>query len=103
MTKGLSARAAARRFKVSVNSAIRWLERFEVTGGIEPVQRPEKHDSPLNEKKDWLLELVRLEPDLTLQEIAERLAVRGVKVGPSGVWRFFDRNGVSFKKTSRRR
>ena len=47
----------------------------------------------------WPLEVVREEPDLTLEEIrAKLIAAQGVEVGPSSLWRFFDRHGISFKK-----
>jgi transposase len=99
---GMSRRAAARRFKVSESSAIKWVEHFEATGRIEPDPHPETHRSMLNEEKVWLLELIVLEPDLTLEEITERLAARNVDVCLSAVWRFFDRNGISFKKNRTR-
>jgi transposase len=100
--EGMSRRAAARRFKVSESSAIKWVEHFETTGRIEPAPHPGTHRSPLNEEKSWLLELIVLEPDLTLEEITERLAARRVDVCLSAVWRFFDRNGISFKKNRTR-
>lgn len=99
---GMSRRAAARRFKVSESSAIKWVEYFEATGRIEPGPHPETHRSVLNDEKVWLLELIVLEPDLTLEEIVERLAARDVDVCPSAVWRFFGRNGISFKKNRTR-
>lgn len=92
---GTSRRAAARQFMVSESMAIKWVQRYEATGSIEPEQRNKPHRSPLNEQKQWLLELVACEPDLTLEEIVERLAARDVEVCPSAVWRFFDRNGIS--------
>jgi transposase len=40
--------------------------------------------------------LHRREPDLTLAEICDRLErVRGEKVSPSMVWRFFDRHDIT--------
>jgi hypothetical protein len=52
----------------------------------------------------WLLELVRREPDLTLEEIQCRLLdERQQKAGLGSVWRFFDRHGISFKKKRSRR
>jgi transposase len=44
------------------------------------------------------------EPDLTLAEICDRLErVRGEKVSPSMIWRFFDRHDITFKKSRRTR
>jgi hypothetical protein len=53
----------------------------------------------LKKHEEWLLELVRQEPDLTLEEIQRRLLdERQQKAGLGSVWRFFDRHGISFKK-----
>jgi putative transposase len=96
--EGMSRRAAARRFKVSDSSAIKWVEHFEATGRVEPDARSETNRSVLNDERAFLLELVAVESDLTLEEIVERLAARSVEVCPSAVWRFFDRNDIRFKK-----
>ena len=45
---------------------------------------------------------MKQEPDLTLEEIQRRLlAERQHKAGLGSVWRFFDRHGISFKKSIR--
>jgi transposase len=50
--------------------------------------------------KDWLLDLVRAEPDLTLTEIHIRLhEAHGLKKSFSCLWRFFARHDITFKKT----
>jgi transposase len=55
--------------------------------------------SPLKQYEEWLLELVRQQPDLTLEEVQSRLLdAHGQKAGIGSVWRFFDRHGISFKK-----
>jgi transposase len=99
---GSSRRAAARRFKVGVSSAIRWVTLKAETGSLEP-QRRRKARSPLEPHKDWLLALTAEEADLTLEQTVERIArVLGLKTSPSAVDRFYDRHGVSFKKKSAR-
>ena len=56
--------------------------------------------SPLKAEEAWLLALIGEQPDLTLEEIRDRLAgERDVVTGLSSIWRFFHRHGVSFKKT----
>jgi hypothetical protein len=50
-----------------------------------------------------LLALIGERADLTLEEIRGLLGERGVRVGVSSVWRFFDRHGISFKKNRARR
>ncbi|MEA2939524.1 MAG: hypothetical protein QOD09_53 [Bradyrhizobium sp.] len=56
--------------------------------------------SPLHPHRSWLLKLVAVQPDLTLTEVQQRLADRGVAIGIGSIWRFFDREGVSFKKNA---
>ena len=80
-------------------TAIRWVKRWRETGSFEARSVRGQSRSPLKKHEDWLLELVRGEPDLTLEEIQRRLLEeRQQKVGLGSVWRFFDRHGISFKK-----
>jgi transposase len=50
----------------------------------------------------WVLALVAAEPDLTLEEIRERLRGRGITVGYGTVWRFMDAHDLRFKKNAAR-
>ena len=103
--EGMSCRAAAQRFGVSFSSAIRRVAALRERGSYAPLpmggdtrsQRVEAHT-------DFLLRLHRREPDLTLNEICDRLErARGEKVSPSMIWRFFDRHDITFKKSPRTR
>jgi transposase len=59
--------------------------------------------SPLEAHRQWLLDLIASEPDLTLEEIRARLAARKkLKVGTTSIWRFYDRHAITFKKNSAR-
>jgi transposase len=53
--------------------------------------------SPLHAHRKWLLALMAKE-DLALAEVRDRLAGRGLKVAISSIWRFLDREGMTFKK-----
>lgn len=97
---GCSRRAAAKRFAVSASSSIRWVELHAETGSVSRRQRGRKSRSPLEPHAAWVLELVDREADLTLAEIVDRLAARGVRTTDSSVDRFFKRHGLSFKKNS---
>ena len=99
---GASCHEAAAAFEIGVSSAIRWVARLRQTGSVAAKPMGGKH-SPLDASKEWLLELVVAEPDLTLEEIRGRLRVRGIKVSASSVWRFYDRHDVTFKKKPARR
>jgi transposase len=97
--KGAAARAAARQFEIGDSTAIRWVKRFRETGSVTAKPITGHSRSPLKKQEEWLLELVRREPDLTLEEIRARLLdEHGQKAGIGSVWRFFDRHGISFKK-----
>lgn len=96
---GAAARAAARQFVIGDSTAICWAKRWRETSSFEAKSNKGQSRSPLKEHEEWLLELVRQEPDLTLEEIKRRLLdERQHKAGLGSVWRFFDRHGISFKK-----
>jgi len=49
------------------------------------------------------MELIEQTPDMTISELAERLATeRSVKVARSTLWTFLDRCGLTFKKNGAR-
>jgi len=100
---GTSSRAAARQFAVSASSAIKWVERFRKSGSVAPSQMGGRKRAPLNEQRVFLLSLIEEQSDLTLEEIRLRLLERNVVVCVAAIWRFFDRNGISFKKNRARR
>ena len=96
---GAAARAAARQFVIGDATAIRWAKRWRETGSFEAKSNKGQSRSPLKKHEEWLLGLVRQEPDLTLEEIQRRLLEEcQQKAGLGSVWRFFDRHGISFKK-----
>ncbi len=96
---GVSRREAARRFRVSASSAIRWAELHDQTGSVSPKPRGGRSRSPLEPHASWLLDLIAREPDPTLEEIAVRVAeALGVKTTKSSVDRFYARHEISFKK-----
>src|SRR6202158_6218800 len=99
---GVAARAAARQFVIGDATAIRWVKRWRETGSFEARSVRGQSRSPLKKHEDWLLELVSGEAALTLEEIQRRLLEeRQQKAGLGSVWRFFDRHGISFKKSVR--
>jgi transposase len=58
--------------------------------------------SKLLDHREFLLDLAKREPDLTTTEICGRLVKRGVSAGHATVWRFYDREKISFKKNPAR-
>jgi transposase len=97
---GMSRNAAAKRFGVSIASAIRWVSRFQATGAISPAPTGgDRRSNRIEAHRDYLLGLIRRQPDITLLEIQERLiANSGERFSSSVIWRFFDRHEITFKK-----
>ena len=101
---GSSRRQAAARFGVGVSSAIRWVQSWHERGdvGAKP-QGGDRRSGRIEAHADFLLDQVSQTPDVTLEELRAMLRERGMAVGISTVWRFFDRHGISFKKNRARR
>ena len=100
---GLSRNAAAKLFKVSIASAVRWVKQFETTGDISPKPSGgDRRSGRIETHHDYLMGLIRRRPDITMLEIQERLINNcGEHFSVSVLWRFFDRHGVTFKKRAR--
>jgi transposase len=52
----------------------------------------------LKSEREWLLARIAEKPDLTLRAVMAELAERGTPASYGAVWRFFAREGVTFKK-----
>lgn len=98
---GHSRRAAARVFGVSASTAVRLAASHRDRGDIapKPQGRAPGTAGKLAPHIDFLVEIVRAEPDITLQELAGALAeARGVSVQLSSIHRALVRAGLSYKK-----
>ena len=98
MSSGASARAAARRFGVSVATAVRWSQRHRWTGNVAPGKLGGHRKPVLLPEREWLLARVAEEPDLTLRGLLAELGERGVKASYGALWLFLEREGLTFKK-----
>src|SRR5512134_1346742 len=97
---GLSCRQAAALFDVGVSTVIRWVRLARETGSVAAKPMGGDRRSRLTgERRVWLLERVASEPDLTLEEVRDELAGRGLVVGYGTVWRFFEREEITLKKS----
>src|SRR5271169_1383478 len=87
---GMSRNAAAKRFGVSIASAVRWLQRFGATGEISPAPTGgDRRSRRIEAHRDYLLGLIRREPDITLLEVRELLIANcGERFSQSVIWRF---------------
>lgn len=101
---GESAREAARLLDLGASTAIRWIARWTMTGSVAAKPGTGHTRSPLERHKQWLIDLVGAEPDLTLVEIRTRLArEKKLRAGTTSIWRFYERHAITFKKTPARR
>lgn len=96
---GASRREAAERFEISASTSIRWVERWNQTGSAAAMPMGGSR-SPLEDHADWLLELVRKHPDMTLKEVVAAMAKERIAGSRTSVWRFFERHKISFKKNT---
>ena len=67
---GLSRNAAARLFKISIASAVRWVKQFETTGEISPKPSGgDRRSGRIEAHHDYLMGLIRRTQDITMLEI----------------------------------
>ena len=97
---GQSCRSVALRFGVAPSSAIKWVERWRTRGDVTPGSSRGRIRSPLHGYRQWLLDLASSEPEVTLAEVRDRLAGQGLITSEASIWRFFTREGISFKKNA---
>lgn len=100
--EGLSTREAARRFRVGISTVGTWCRRYRESGEMAARKQGQPSRSKLDPHEGFILSLVVEAPDITLAEIAERLAAEhGVRAVPSMIWVLLDRRGITFKKRRR--
>ncbi len=98
---GASRRQAAARFGVGVSSAIRWVQDWREQGDVRArPQGSDRRSQRIEAEAGFLLEQIERTPDVTLAELQARLRGRGLSVGIGTLWRFFERHGISYKKTA---
>ena len=64
---GEAAREAARTYAIAPSTAIRWVQRWQATGSVAAKPGTGHERSPLAPHRQWLLDLIAREPDLTLE------------------------------------
>ena len=94
---GASRREAAEHYEVSPSTAVIWVKCFRETGRCAAKPRGGS-TSPLEKHADFLLALIELEPDLTLDEVVSVMRELKIPGSRTSVWRFFQRHKITFKK-----
>ena len=94
---GASRREAAEHYEVSPSTAVIWVKCFRGSGRCAAKPRGGS-TSPLEKHADFLLALIELEPDLTLDEVVCAIRKQKISGSRTAVWRFFQRHEIAFKK-----
>src|SRR5215469_9716581 len=97
---GASRREAAEHYEVSPSTAVIWVKCFRETGQCAAKPRGGS-TSPLERYADFLLALIEVEPDLTLDEVLCAMRKHKVPGSRTAVWRFFQRHKIAYKKSLR--
>lgn len=102
VASGVSRREAARRFKVSASSAIRFVRQGEELGHLE-VKKRKKRKSRLDPYQADILNWIKEQPDLTLAELCTRVdQEHRLRVGSSTLDDWLRANQVTYKKNGSR-
>lgn len=96
---GSTARAAARRFEVSASTAVKLMQRVRATGSTEPARIGGYRKPILAPHADLLRKLTATRKDITLAELKEELASRGIAASKSAIWTMLGRLGLTHKKS----
>ena len=98
VASGRTCRATAALFGVSVASVVKWSQRWRASGSAAAKPMGGWKQLLLTSEREWLLTRIAEKPDLTLRAVVAELAERGTPASYGAVWRFFKREGISFKK-----
>ena len=102
VAKGMSCRQAAAHFEVSPSSAIRFTNQYETEGSVALKSRG-AHKRRLDPYGEDLLNWIEETPDMTLQELSERMSgVHAIRAPKSTIDDWLRSRKVSFKKNRTR-
>jgi transposase len=95
---GMSRRAAAAKFEVSVSCVVKLLQRWRDKGTLEPDRIGGAKRLPLAAHAEQVHALLAAAPDLTIAELRSRLMDQGVTTSRSALGRFLVAAGLTRKK-----
>jgi transposase len=98
---GGSRNEAAAHFATSVSFAVNLMKLWRQTGSVEPRPSGGFRHGKIGPHKDFILAVVAEKSDITMPELAKKLAEeKGVKVDPSRLSNFLIGCGFSYKKNA---
>jgi transposase len=84
---------------VSASSAIRWHALSRTLGDASPKpQGGDRRSARIEAHATVILGALERKPDITLSDLRDELAGRGIGVSVAGLWRFFRRRRITLKK-----
>ena len=96
---GMSCRAAADYYDVSVSSSIRWCQRADEDGHAVAIPTGgDTRSHRIEASGALILQVLKEKPDRTLAEIRECLEEKGFCFSTSALSRFFQRHKITRKK-----
>ncbi len=102
VASGVSRREAARQFRVSASSAIRFVRQAGDVGHVDP-KVPKKRKSKLDPYRANIIGWIGEQPDLTLAELCTRLdGEHGLRAGSSTLDDWLRSNRITYKKNGSR-
>ena len=97
---GHSRRAAAAHFRVSVSFVVNLMKAWRRRGRLDPRPAGGRRHAKLDAHGAFLLARVRQKDDITMPELAARLAAEhGMRADPAELSRFLCRRGYTYKKS----
>lgn len=97
--EGHSRREAAARFKTAASSAVNVVKLWKDTGSVDPRPRGGFRHGKLRPHREFILDVVAKQPDITMPELANiLLAAESTKIDPSNLSKFLIACGLSYKK-----
>ena len=93
----------AKRFGVSVSSAVKWRQRARATGSAAARPMGGRRPILLAGQRAFILERIALEPHISIRALQAELAQHGTRASYGAVWTFLHREELSHKKKPARR
>lgn len=95
---GMTYEEVTRQFRVSNSTILRWVRRLRESGSYAAYPMGGKKPFVLADERDWLLQRLAAQPDLTLRELHAELGQRGIEVSYFALWHIVRRAGLRLKK-----
>jgi transposase len=98
MAGGRSCRDVGLAFAVAPSTAGNWYRRYRRTSSYAARPMGGDRRSKLGDQASWIADRLAQASELTLGEVREDLAKRGIEVSYASVWRMVRRLGLRHKK-----